>query len=238
MAVRGRPRSFDRDAALARAMHLFWERGYEATSLADLTAAMEINSPSLYAAFGSKEALFREAVGLYAATEGAGSREALAAAPTAKDAVATMLRRAVARFVGSGHPTGCFVVLGALNCSAENDAVRRYLAERRRAVARALRARLARAITEGDLSADTDIDALAAFYVTILNGMSLQARDGATRRTLDRIADCAMAAWGSLAASPARSRTTSSARAARRRSAKPPSISRDRRKPAAPDDTS
>jgi AcrR family transcriptional regulator len=202
MADRGRPRSFDRNTALARAMHLFWERGYEAISLADLTAAMGISSPSVYAAFGSKEALFREAVELYVATEGAANREALASATTAKEAIEAALRRAVAGFVRRGQPTGCLVVLGALNCSAENDAVRRYLARRRRSGAQAIRERLTRGVVEGDVSADADIEALASFYATVLNGLSLQARDGAKRKELDRIVDCAMAVWQGLAAPP------------------------------------
>jgi AcrR family transcriptional regulator len=198
MADRGRPRSFDRNGALLRAMHLFWERGYEATSLADLTAAMGISSPSLYAAFGSKEALFHEAIELYAATEGAGNREALATAATAREAIEAMLRRAAASFVRRGQPTGCMVVLSALNYSAENDAVRRRLAGRRRGAAQVIRARIARGVADGDVGAGADIDALAGFYAAVLNGLSLQARDGAKRKELDRVVDCAMTAWRGL----------------------------------------
>jgi AcrR family transcriptional regulator len=149
MAERGRPRSFDRAAALKRAMTLFWERGYEATSLSDLTAAMGISSPSLYAAFGCKEALFREAVALYGATEGVGALRLLEEAPTARDAIETMLRRSAERFTQSGRPPGCFAVLGAINCSADNEAVQQHLAQYRAGVTKAVRRRLQRGVAEG-----------------------------------------------------------------------------------------
>lgn len=199
MVDRGRPRGFDRDAALARAMHLFWERGYEATSLTNLTAIMGINSPSLYAAFGSKEALFREAVELYVATEAAGNQVALAAATTAREAIEAVLRRAVERIARHGEPTGCLIMLGGVNCSPENSAVGDYLAEQRRAARQAIRERLTRGVAEGDVGAHTDIDALASFYASVLKGMSLSARDGAKRDELHRVVDCAMAAWDGLA---------------------------------------
>ena len=198
MVDRGRPRGFDRDVALARAMRLFWERGYEATSLTNLTAAMGINSPSLYAAFGSKETLFREAVELYVATEAAGNQAALAAAVTARQAIEAVLRRAVERIARHGEPTGCLIMLGAVNCAPEHGSVGDYLAEQRRAAAQAIRERLARGVAEGDVGADTDIAALASFYASVLKGMSLSARDGAQRDELHRVVDCAMAAWDGL----------------------------------------
>jgi len=199
---RGRPRNFDRTVALACAMHLFWERGYEAVSLADLTVAMGIRPPSLYAAFGSKEALFREAVEFYLRTEGANNRQAFAEATTTRDAVEALLRGTAARIAKAGRPAGCLMVLGAVNCTARNDPVSTYLAESRQEAARALKERFRRSQIDGDIRADADVEALTGFYVGIIGGLSLLARDGADHRQLDGVVDCAMVAWDALAANP------------------------------------
>lgn len=198
MTERGRPRSFDRAAALRRAMEVFWERGYEGTSLGDLTEAMGINKPSLYAAFGCKEALFREAVALYDAVEGAATERALHEEPTARAAVEAMLRANVDAYTDPAKPSGCMIVLAATLGTPENKRVREHLAECRRSALDALRRRMERGVAEGDLPAGTDTAALAAFYTTVLQGLSIQARDGASREALGAIVDCAMAAWDSL----------------------------------------
>lgn len=202
MAARGRPRSFDRDEALRRAMRRFWESGYEATSVSDLTEAMGINSPSLYAAFGSKEELFREAVTLYAATEGASAVRWLDDEPTARTAVESMLRANATAFTDPDKPPGCMIVLSGVNCSEENASVWNFLAETRRSDHARLRERLDRAVADGDLPAGADTTGLAAFYTTVLYGLSIQARDGATRAELHAVVDAAMAAWDGLVASP------------------------------------
>jgi AcrR family transcriptional regulator len=198
MGERGRPRGFDRGEALKRAMAVFWARGYEGTSMADLTAAMGINSPSLYAAFGCKEALFREAVALYRATDGAPTQRALAEGATARAAIEAMLRDNVVAFSRPDKPGGCFVVLGATNCAPENEAVRDHLADHRKTTRADIERRLERGIADGDLPAGTDTAALASFYATVLQGLSIQARDGASRAALSSVVDCAMEAWGPL----------------------------------------
>ncbi|ARQ67889.1 TetR/AcrR family transcriptional regulator [Streptomyces marincola] len=198
MAGRGRPRGFDRAVALERAMRVFWERGYEAVSMTDLTSAMGINSPSLYAAFGSKEQLFREAVALYGATEGEPVARALAEGPTARAAVAGVLRVNAAAYSAPDRPSGCMIVLAATNCSRGHASVQEYLAGWRRDGADDLARRVARGIREGDVPPDADPDAVAAFYTAVVQGMSVQARDGASHAVLTRIAEGAMAAWDAV----------------------------------------
>lgn len=199
MAERGRPRGFDRDAALRRAMEVFWARGYEGTSISDLTAAMGIGSPSLYAAFGCKEALFREAVELYGVVEGAAAARALTVEPTARAAIESMLRANVENYANPRKPPGCMIVLSAMSGSPDSDEVRAFLSRTRRDAQDVLRQRLERGIAEGDLPKGADTAAIAAFYTTVLNGLSIQARDGASRKSLRAIVDGAMAAWDALA---------------------------------------
>ncbi|MGI5352708.1 TetR/AcrR family transcriptional regulator [Streptomyces sp. CA-250714] len=200
MATRGRPRAFDRDAALEQAMRVFWERGYEATTMAELTAAMGIRPPSLYAAFGSKEDLFREAVELYGRTDGTVSRVALTEAPTAREGVREALRTNVVNYTDPDKPRGCMIVLAATNCTPENEGVRALLAEDRRATERMFRERVDRGIAEGDVPAGADSGAMAAFYATVLFGLSVQAKDGVPCPELLAVVDASMAAWDTLTA--------------------------------------
>lgn len=198
MAERGRPRAFDRSFALARAMELFWAKGYDNTSMSDLTAAMGINSPSLYAAFSSKEALFREAVQLYGRTESPEIWQAITEAATARDAVAGFLHTTADAFTKPGKPAGCLVVLGALHASDANSGVCQALKDLRAENVTTLRERLDLAVAAGELPSGLDSASVAAFYVTVQQGMSIQARDGAGREMLHAIADGAMAAWDRL----------------------------------------
>ena len=184
MAERGRPRSFERATALRRAMEVFWAKGYDGASLADLTAAMGIAAPSLYAAFGSKEALFREAVALYGETEGTEIWTALPEAPSAREAIERFLRGSAISFTRPDRPAGCLVVLSALLANDGNARVCRELRESRAGNVAALRERLERAVAEGDLPTKLDCEAMATFYATVQQGMSIQARDGASRATL------------------------------------------------------
>jgi AcrR family transcriptional regulator len=179
-------------------MEVFWERGYEGASISELTGAMGINSPSLYAAFGSKEVLFRQAVELYAGVEGSATERALGEGATAREAVERMLRENAREYTDPDTPTGCMLVLGA-TAWTENDSVRQYVAEYRREAHEALRQRIVRGIADGDLPPGANAAGIAAFYSTVLEGLSIQARDGATRRQLDAIVDSAMAGWDAVA---------------------------------------
>lgn len=191
--VRGRPRSFDRDAALAKAMYVFWAKGYEASQLTDLLAAMGINPPSFYAAFGSKEALYREAVDLYLATTGAGSMKVLAETPNVRTAIEAMLLTSLDTALASPSSGGCMVSLGLLNCQEQNAPLRDHLCELRRSTTQLIRQRLERGVADGELAADTDAERLATYFGTIIQGISLQAQDGAGRETLLGIVKTAMA---------------------------------------------
>lgn len=198
--ARGRPRGFDRNAALQAAMQVFWLRGYEATSLSDLTKAMGINAPSLYAAFACKEALFEEALELYEAAEGALPQRLLREGRTAKEGFAAMLRFYAGYYVNTDHPPGCMVVLSAIVGAPENKSVRALMTRSRRAAMDALEQRIRRGQTEGDVPATADAAVMAAFYTTLVQGMSIQARDGATKKQLLAIVETAMKAWDGMAA--------------------------------------
>ncbi|KPC53879.1 TetR/AcrR family transcriptional regulator [Amantichitinum ursilacus] len=202
MAERGRPRCFDREAALRSAMTIFWRYGYEGSSLAQLTEAMGINSPSLYSSFGSKQGLFREAVDQYDAEEGATIREALDARADVREAIQHMLHTSAQCFSVPGKPAGCMVLLAATNCTPENAGIWEYMSDRRKRSTAILQARLDRGIADGQIAASVDTEKLAAFFGGIRNGMSIHARDGACRDLLMAMADAAMAGWDQLTAAP------------------------------------
>ncbi len=185
-------------------MELFWEHGYEGASLGQLAAAMEINPPSLYAAYGSKEQLFREAVNLYNSVEGYDADQALRNEPTARRAIEVMLRGYAKSYADPATPPGCMIVLAANTGTPQHQAVRELLADLRRATSATMRNRVSRGITDGDVARDTDTAKVAAFYSAVLQGLSIQARDGATHADLDGIVDAAMAAWPALAGNAGR----------------------------------
>jgi AcrR family transcriptional regulator len=190
----GRPRAFDMDTALDRALQVFWRKGYEGTSLSDLTKAMGINRPSLYAAFGNKEALFRKALDRYVEGPAAYTRTALDE-PTARAVVERLLRGVVGLLTNPRHPPGCLAVQGALACGDAADSIRRELISRRMAGEAALRQRFERAIADGDLPFDADPADLARYVVTITQGMAVQAAGGASREELRRVVEMALRAW-------------------------------------------
>jgi AcrR family transcriptional regulator len=195
---RGRPRSFDRDQALKAAMDVFWAKGYAGASLADLKAAMGINAPSLYAAFGSKEELFEAAVDLYSETAGVELWAHFEDAPDTRTGIAALLLASADIYVAPKQPPGCLVVLGALVGGEAEATVARNLARRRAWSTKKIAERLKAEIAAGTLPKEADPEAIATFYTTLQQGMSLQARDGASRETLRAIARNAMAAWDGL----------------------------------------
>jgi AcrR family transcriptional regulator len=180
----GRPREFDREQALRKARDAFWDRGYEGTSMADLVSALGIASARIYAAFGSKEELFRETVALYEAEEGGFADRALDQEPTAWRAIERMLRDAVDTYTKRGRPKGCMVVSAATNCSNSNEAVRSWLAEHRRARTASIIARLRAAVERGELPESTNVQALGDCFAALLHGLSVQARDGISKERL------------------------------------------------------
>ncbi len=192
---KGRPRSFDRETALERALTLFWQHGYEATSISGLTKAMGISPPSLYAAFGDKRSLFEEAIARYQQSYGAFTPRALAEETTARSAIERVLREAAAEFTTPGRPRGCLVISAAVNCGPESGDVEEALRAQRAEGTRAIRDRIASGVRTGELPADTDTKALAQYYAAVFQGMSTQARDGATREQLEALAELAMRAW-------------------------------------------
>jgi len=192
---RGRPLSFDRDAALESAMHVFWERGYEAASIADLTSAMGITPPSLYTAFGDKEQLFLEAIERYALGYGSAGARALIEEPTARGAIERWLLEAANELTQPCHPKGCMVVMAATNCSAAAERVQDALLLRRTEAIANVGRRIQGGIDSGELPPDTDAKDLANVYATIYQGMSMQAKDGATHESLVATVRTAMRSW-------------------------------------------
>lgn len=192
--TRGRPRDFDIDQALERAVNVFWRKGYEGASLSDLTRAMGINRPSLYAAFGDKEALFSKALDRYSSSQ-AGYINAALDAPTAREAVERLLYRTAGQMCAGKHPAGCLLVQGALASGDKGESVRRELAMRRDQARAAIFQRLRRAKKEGDLPPHADPAALARYVMTVVNGMAVQGAGGASPKDLRRVAEIALQSW-------------------------------------------
>jgi len=188
----GRPRAFDVEKALHRAMEVFWRKGYLGTSLSDLTDAIGVNRPSLYAAFGNKESLFRKALEHYAKGPSSYLSEALQE-PTARAVVERLLHGVVDLLTDPKTPTTCLWVHGALSCG--DDPLRKEFAAQRAAGHAELRRRFKRAVAEGDLPPDSDTDTLARYVQTVNFGLTVQASTGATRSELLRIVETALKAW-------------------------------------------
>lgn len=196
----GRPRSFDKDEAVAKAMQLFWERGYESTSLADLKVAMgHISAASFYAAFGSKEALFREVLARYLDTHGQVVAPLYNPSANPREAIEQTLGASARMQTDLAHPFGCLLVLSTVTCSAESRHIQAFLAEERERNRTALLDCVSRAIAVGQLPRDTDPLAFATMFNTFLIGLSIQARDGVPLAAMELSISQLMQGWDSLA---------------------------------------
>ena len=196
MAQKGRPREFDRDKALEAALQLFWQQGYEPTSLNQLKEAMGGISPtSFYAAFGSKEKLFREVVALYRNTQGSVTNVLRQENLPPKEAIEVCLRNSARMQCDQSHPPGCLNVIGASNCSQENAGIAMFLREERRGDFEAIQMQIRRAIACEDIPASTDVEALATTFSTFLYGLTTSARDGLPLDKLNKAIDSMMKIW-------------------------------------------
>ena len=196
--TRGRPRSFDRNLAVKAAMELFLAKGYDGVSLPDLQKAMgDISPPSFYAAFGSKDALFREVVTLYRETMGQPIMKALALT-SARDSIEGMMRAGVDLFLSNPSAPGCLIILGAVHSTRTSKDAHELLCEARSEGCELFRKRLVRAVDEGELPKGLPIGEIAGFYATFMQGMAVRARDGATRAEMLGWVRSAMAAWPAL----------------------------------------
>ena len=191
---KGRPRAFDPGDALDQALRVFWQQGYEGTSISDLTAAMGINRPSLYAAFGNKEELFAKALDRYSAGQSCFLSKALAQ-PTSRGVAGHLLRGVIDQVCDPDTPAGCLMVQGALCTSTAAETVREALVVRRKDRQSVIQERLERAIAEGDLPKGSRAEDLARYLSTVMHGISVQAAGGASRKELRRVADLALQAW-------------------------------------------
>ena len=195
-ACKGRPREFCTDQALASALRVFWSKGYEGASMADLTEAMGITKPSLYAAFGNKESLFHKALDLYEAEKLAYIRDSLDQ-PTARGVAEHLLRGALKAMTSQTEPKGCLGVIHSVACGSEAESIKAEVVARRASVQTAITARFQRAVDEGDLRPDVDPEALANLLYAVLQGMAVQAGSGVPSDQLDALVDSALALWPS-----------------------------------------
>jgi AcrR family transcriptional regulator len=195
-AVKGRPREFCVDTALAAALRVFWSRGYEGASMADLTEAMGITKPSLYAAFGNKEALFHKALDLYETEKLEYTRVALEQ-PTARAVAEYIMRGALEAQTSCTEPKGCLGVIHSVACGSEAEAIKEAVIARRASSRTALLQRFERAKQDGDLPAHIDVAGLANYLYAILQGMAVQASSGTSREELERVIDTSLLMWPS-----------------------------------------
>jgi AcrR family transcriptional regulator len=191
---RGRPREFDAEAALGAALRVFWSRGYEGASLTELTEAMGITRPSLYACFGNKEDLFRKALDLYEREKLAYMKTALEAS-TARGVAERLLHGALKMQTSNCDPKGCLGVISSLACAAQAESIRNEVIARRASSDAALIKRFERAKAEGDLPEHIDPESLARYLYAIVQGLSVQAGSGTSCDQLGKLVETALAVW-------------------------------------------
>jgi len=193
---KGRPREFCTDRALAAALGVFWSKGYEGASMADLTDAMGITKPSLYAAFGNKEALFHKALDLYEAEKLEYTRAALRQ-PTARRVAEHIMRGAIDAQTSSCGPKGCLDVISTTASGAQAGSIRDHVVQRRASSQAALIERFERARSDGDLPDHVDVAGLTSYLFALLQGMAVQAGSGASRADLERVVETSLLVWPS-----------------------------------------
>jgi AcrR family transcriptional regulator len=192
VAVRGRPREFDVEEALAAALRVFWEKGYDGASLTDLTEAMGINRPSLYAAFGNKEELFKRALDLYQSEKLAYVGKALEA-PTGKEVARRLLEGAINNTTGECR--GCLGVIATVSCGNKDSPIKQDIQERAQSARCAVVRRMQRAIDEGDFTIPVEAEAMTRYVIAVMQGISVQAGSGASRQDLEHVAEATLAIW-------------------------------------------
>lgn len=195
LATRGRPREFCPDQALAAALRVFWTKGYEGASLSDLTEGMGITRPSLYAAFGNKESLFRQALDLYERDKLAYISEAMRE-PSARAVASYLLHGAIETATG-GETRGCMGVIASVACQAVEPSIRDDVNQRAEKAKAAIVERMQSAIDAGEFAGATDAESMTRYLLAIMQGMSVQAQSGATRAELTQVAEAALAGWPS-----------------------------------------
>jgi AcrR family transcriptional regulator len=191
---RGRPSNFDHDEALEKALHVFWTRGYEGASMSELTDALGINRPSIYAAFGNKEELFRKALGKYMAGPVAYVADAMQQ-PTARQSIEMFLTKSAEALTSPSTPRGCMMVQGALSCGQGAELIQQELVTHRQNYEATIKKRLELAKTQSELAQNVDSGALAKYIVTVHQGMSVQATSGASKEELLAIVELALQNW-------------------------------------------
>ncbi|ERS03696.1 TetR/AcrR family transcriptional regulator [Acinetobacter venetianus] len=192
---RGRPKCFDEQQALEKAMLLFWEHGYEATSISDLTQALALTAPSLYSSFGDKTTLFYKCIDYYLAHEACPIEAIFLEAKTAKVAFELFLYDNVQRLAQPDKPSGCMLVVATMNCSDHAQEVQHNILEKRLKIKQKLLERLQQAVAEGDVVETAPLQEIADFYATVLQGLTIQARDGANVEQLHKVVEHAMRTW-------------------------------------------